>query len=416
MSIRPKRLLISGLYVPGSGLTNVISVLMRELSAHYELRGLGFQFLDFPASSDSIVEGCPMHITGSQFRVFMPDPGWLENCMHNFRPEGIVVIGPPFLTLHFLGQLQDYRTQCPIILYLPLEGKIVNPDIIGTLKLVDHCILYTEYARLNMIALCETAVKAGVDFRRPVFSVVGHGVDTADFFPISERIDAGGKQKANSALKEQLFPGQPELHDSFIILNANRAYYRKRLDLTIAGFALFAKEHPKAYLYLHTGTTALKERIHLQELIDNSGASKQILLNVLNPEGEKVSTSRLNLLYNLCDVGITTAMGEGWGLASFEHAATGAPQIVPDHTSFSENWTGKGILLDISSTEYVFYELADMYVVAPESVAEALALVCTNRMHYDQMAKAGYDYAKAPSLAWSAVALKFTEILEIALI
>jgi len=37
----------------------------------------------------------------------------------------------------------------------------------------------------------------------------------------------------------------------------------------------------------------------------------------------------LNLLYNACDVGLNTASSEGWGMVSFEHAATGAAQIVP---------------------------------------------------------------------------------------
>lgn len=34
-------------------------------------------------------------------------------------------------------------------------------------------------------------------------------------------------------------------------------------------------------------------------------------------------------------------MGEGWGLVSFEHGASGPAVIVPDHTSCAELWRGR---------------------------------------------------------------------------
>ena len=68
---------------------------------------------------------------------------------------------------------------------------------------------------------------------------------------------------------------------------------------------------------------------------------------MLNVNGESLTEQQINLLYNACDVGINTSMGEGWGLISFEHGATGAAQIVPAHTSFIENWTGAADLLRV---------------------------------------------------------------------
>jgi hypothetical protein len=35
-------------------------------------------------------------------------------------------------------------------------------------------------------------------------------------------------------------------------------------------------------------------------------------------------------LYNVCDIGINTSDGEGYGLCQLEHMYTGAPQIVTD--------------------------------------------------------------------------------------
>lgn len=46
-----------------------------------------------------------------------------------------------------------------------------------------------------------------------------------------------------------------------------------------------------------------------------------------NPQG--LTDEDINILFNASDVGINTAMGEGWGLCNFEAAACGIPQIVP---------------------------------------------------------------------------------------
>jgi glycosyltransferase involved in cell wall biosynthesis len=44
----------------------------------------------------------------------------------------------------------------------------------------------------------------------------------------------------------------------------------------------------------------------------------------------------INLFYNLGDVGISAADGEGWGLCNFEQMGVGVPQVVPDIGGFKE--------------------------------------------------------------------------------
>src|ERR1700753_1257732 len=74
-------------------------------------------------------------------------------------------------------------------------------------------------------------------------AIIGHGVDTQAFHPLP-----GGRRAA----RERLFPGQSDLHDAFIVLNANRNQPRKRIDLTLEAFATFAQGKPaNVKLYLH---------------------------------------------------------------------------------------------------------------------------------------------------------------------
>ena len=44
----------------------------------------------------------------------------------------------------------------------------------------------------------------------------------------------------------------------------------------------------------------------------------------------------INVLYNIADIGISTAEGEGWGLCTFEQMGVGIPQVVPDIGGYKE--------------------------------------------------------------------------------
>jgi D-inositol-3-phosphate glycosyltransferase len=412
-------LLITGVYEPGSGLTKVVSTLARELNDRFSIHCLGFQRQMTRSSSQVVVAGCPMQVQASSCPVFLADADWLRQHMDDVAPQVVLVAGPAYLATPLLRQLQKYRPNLQLFLYLPVEGEMVNNEIAQTLDLVDVCILYTQDARSSVVALCAQAAERNPALRTPHLYVVGHGVDTSDFFPLRGSPDghftSDGRAAANegrAAAKRRLFPEQPELHTAFLVLNANRAYQRKRLDLTIAGFAEFARSHADAYLYLHTGPTSSQQSEQLRALIAESGVAGQVLLNTLNPSGASLPIEHLNLLYNACDVGLTTAMGEGWGLVSFEHAATGAPQIVPDHTSFTENWTGAAEMLPPVGREHIFYELADMFVVSPHDVALALERLHDNCSYRQRMAKAAYARATEPRYLWSKIGRRFGDLLD----
>jgi glycosyltransferase involved in cell wall biosynthesis len=44
----------------------------------------------------------------------------------------------------------------------------------------------------------------------------------------------------------------------------------------------------------------------------------------------------INVFYNLADVGVNSADGEGWGLCNFEQMGVGVPQVVPKIGGFRE--------------------------------------------------------------------------------
>jgi glycosyltransferase involved in cell wall biosynthesis len=130
-----------------------------------------------------------------------------------------------------------------------------------------------------------------------------------------------------------------------VFLNANRNSQRKRQDLTIMGFVELLKRHQDKPLWLlmvtavdpQKGAHYDIQRIFNDQLqragLDPIVFGKRLAIvdtappNTLNDDG-------INQIYNMCDIGVNTSDGEGFGLCQLEHLYTGAPQIVTDVGSY----------------------------------------------------------------------------------
>jgi glycosyltransferase involved in cell wall biosynthesis len=189
----------------------------------------------------------------------------------------------------------------------------------------------------------------------------------------------GDRAASRAHARERLFSYRPELRDAFVVLNANHANRRKRVDLTVAGFEAMARTRPRAFLHLH-----------------RAGAADA---------GARLDDERLNLLYNACDVGVNTSAAEGFGLVSFEHAAAGAAQVVPDHGAPAELWAGRALLVP---TEPAGDGGA---LVSAEGVAAALAALHDDPALLERTASACCAYARSEPLGWPAVAARWRELL-----
>lgn len=391
------RLLLIGHWAAGAGLTRVLERLALECARGADVRILGLM----PAGGRGArapagINVCEVPQRGSRFGI---DPDLLRHQMAEFRPRDVLVMGPAFLIAPVVEALQPYRGAARIILYLSVEGELASPIPLHLLELADTCILYTEDARARMAALAE---QIG---RRPsaALAVLAHGIDTTVFSRMSH---------GRAVVRRELFPDSPHLHDAFLVLNSNRDYGRKRLDLTIAGFAEFARGRPDAYLYLNVCGLGSRGRSELEGTIAKAGATGKVLLNHLNPGGTPLPDETMNLLYNACDVGVTTSMGEGWGLGTFEHAATGAAQIVPDHTSFRENWQGAAALLPPAGRTYIFYEYSNMVEVRARDVALELERLYDAPDLLRRMSRAAYDRATEHRFDWREIGRRLRVILD----
>jgi D-inositol-3-phosphate glycosyltransferase len=216
----------------------------------------------------------------------------------------------------------------PMLGYLPLDGDIPEPCLVEELVGSHSFYTYTEHAAAELRAALRANAKA-----TPV-AVAGHGVDLDAFTPVADVRDLGFDPRERMRLAQELFAlSEP----SWVVLNANRPDPRKRIDLSIDGFARFARGlPPNVRLCLHQAIAHPQFVEPLRQQAEALGIAQRILW--WPPSAAPLDDAALCALYSACAVGLNTSVGEGFGLVSFEHAATGAPQLLPDHPALRELW------------------------------------------------------------------------------
>lgn len=171
---------------------------------------------------------------------------------------------------------------------------------------------------------------------RPI-DVITHGFDKEKFFPIPREL-----------ARKQM--GLPE--DRFIILNLNRNQPRKRYDILIMAFVEILVKYPTKPIYLFcVCDKGEKGGWNLFELFKHELMLRKVPVEQF---GDRLMISSadmtfrdedINMFYNVANVGINTADGEGWGLCNFEQMGVGVPQIIPDIGGYKEFCTTSNSVL-----------------------------------------------------------------------
>jgi len=323
----------------------------------------------------------------------------------------------------YLNALSEYRDITKVILYMPIDAGPINPKWVREVRTADRLIYYTQYGKdvvEEAIARLQTEQweeiedkhttakilrKRKIPIKFPKISVIPHGIDLETFRPIP-------REEARKAI----FPDHVDFgEDAFVVLNANRNQPRKRIDITIKGFEIFAEGKPQnVKLYLHMGIEDMGWNIiEFCKMLD---LDDRLVLSSTQNTIPGIPDDRLNLIYNACDVGLNTSVGEGWGLISFEHAATRAAQILPDHSAGSEIWRIDGEpqaeLLPVRFWLTNEKVLTEGGLVTPENVAQALQRLYENKEYRDEMADKAYKLVHRPEYQWKKVARQFDKIFK----
>jgi glycosyltransferase involved in cell wall biosynthesis len=390
---RPKILIVGDAVAP-SGFARVIRSIFEPLQNGYELHQLATRFdgaaHDYPWPLYPASKGA----SGYGFDQLAP-------LVDELRPAIVFLLYDIVFQVQYLEHLRKAKWRPQIVFYSPVESGPIAPEIAQRMGGVSRYVVFTKYGREEIETSLRIVRETDPAFRFPELEVIPHGVATDKFFPLPDKMEARRRMRLDDA----------EHRDAFIVLNANRNMPRKRIDLTMEGFALFAKDKPaNVKLYLHMATEDTGWNVLI--LAKRYGIFDRLIMTQADNSRPAFSDEQLNFLYNACDVGITTTTGEGWGMPSFEHAATRAAQIVPRHTSLADLWRGAAEFVDPVMTLTYPGNLTHAHIVTPEGVAAALQRLYDDPSHREALADAAYRNATRAEFNWNSIAAQWRHLFD----
>jgi len=400
--------------VKETGFSRVMHSIFRNLPKNkYEIHHLAINYNGDPHNEDWFIY--PARLGGDLYGL-----NRIENLVEQLKPDLIFCLNDLWVLKVYVEKvLKNYLGKIPIIFYTPIDAGPIQENWLEGINGINRLCVYTKFAEMEVKKALNAAIIGDdgnliLDKEIPALTIIPHGVDTEVFFKFESVYGKNGNivETGRQRAKRELYPSRPDFtKDSFIVLNANRNQPRKRIDITMKGFALFAENKPKTVkLYLHMGVEdAGWNVLHLAKRL---GIDDKLILTTTNNSMPNVPDSRLNHIYNACDVGLNTSVGEGWGLVSFEHAATGAAQVVPNHSALTELWTGKAEMLepvmDVTNTGV----LTDGKLVTPESVAESLEKLYQDKKYLAEMSEKAYKNVKQDKYNWKQIAKIWDTLFE----
>jgi glycosyltransferase involved in cell wall biosynthesis len=277
----------------------------------------------------------------------------LIDVLRKKKPNVVMIYNDMSIVTRFLEEIRksgiprDFKIwiYCDQVYDRQLQGMIdlLNRD-------ADRVFAFTDYWKKRLR-------DQGVT--RPL-SVLGHGFNPKMFFPIP-------REMARKSLK------MPE--DAFVIMNLNRNQPRKRLDLLIMAFVELVVKYPtKPIILLSISDKGEKGGWWLFEVFVDELKARGVPIEqfgnrlMISNQDMAFKDEDINILYNIADVGISTAEGEGWGLCNFEQMGVGIPQVIPDIGGFKDFCNSENSIL--VKPKYKYY-LPSVY-----SPVGGLASVC----------------------------------------
>jgi D-inositol-3-phosphate glycosyltransferase len=315
--------------------------------------------------------------------------GRLKELCEKSLPDLIVAQTNPWNVPIYQRSLENLGYNIPMMAVLAVEGKNCDARRLNTLK---HAIFWTEFGRAE-------AVRGGLTIPS---SVIPLGVDLEQFRP-------GDRVRARQKL------GLPEdLEEAFFVTNVNRNQSRKRIDLSVIYFADWIKTYgiKDAYLYLHL-LPGSSTAVDVEELAWYYGIQDRLIHAAPKDVFQGAPEEYVVATYQAADVGLTTGLGEGWGLTTMEMMACRIPQIATNYAAIPE-WAGDAVKLIRVCSEGVMPDVHNMLGGVPSKSCTVNAL---DFMYHcpevrQEYAERGFTKVNEPQFRWENIGQRFAKQIE----
>ncbi|MEO0564469.1 MAG: glycosyltransferase family 4 protein [Chloroflexota bacterium] len=392
-------ILIVGDAVAPTGFSRVLRQIFEPMHSMHTLYHLATNYTGDP--HDYPWQLYPAHLGGDRFGIAR-----LPQLVEATQPDIVFALADIWVQAQYMEVLRPYVSQTQIMLYVPIDGEPAQPEMLAQLDGAHAIYTFSDYSRAVLTQAAEATKQRPQRVQLPAIEVAELGVRTDVFYP------PAGDSPDRPAARRNLFGDIAGIEDWFIVLNANRNQPRKRLDITMKGFAMFAADKPakRVRLFLHAGNVDLGWDIG--RMAARLGIQDRLLLTTTDNEQPQITDEQLNMIYNACDVGLNTSVGESFGLVSLEHGATGAAQIVPAQTTPGQLWGEQAVQLEASYTATSQATLFEEPLIAPETVAVALEQVYADADYRAEMGSRARAFATAPRFDWRAISTQWRKRID----
>jgi len=373
-----------------TGFSRVGYEILRALAPRFEVCQVGINYYGEP-------HGQPWPIFPARVQgVELEDR--LYGIVERTRSDTVVLLNDPWVVARLATRLREEGFRGRLIGYCPVDEAPLPSSSAAGLAALDQLVAYTEFGREAFAQMFTQASPA------PQLSVIPHGVDGDTF----QQLVPGDPDQSRALAKARLLPAEARFQDSFIVLNANRNQPRKRIDITLRGFAEFAADKPdNVHLYLHMGGKDLGWDV--VTLAERFGVAERVIMSTDGDGLPALSDEQLNLVYNACAVGLNTCAAEGWGLVAFEHAACGGAQVMSAVGPLPELWGDDALLIEPAMVCTPPGHVTDFHLLDAGEVAAALRRLYENPDELSDWSARGMRRARDPGLGWSRLGERWIE-------
>lgn len=313
----------------------------------------------------------------------------ISELMQTVKPDVVFMVNDPWVASSYAPLLDKSPYKGPIVLYTPIDGHNVMSDYITPINAFTHVVGYTQFGIDQLKA-------GGLEIAT---SVIPHGVNKKLWKP-TDRFEARERQGF----------GQ----DWYIVNVTDRNQIRKRIDLAFYYFAQWVHSTNKpdsVRLHYHGGME--DEGWNLFQLAESFGIKDRLIISAPNITAQNgIPLELMPWFYAPSDVGLSTTMGEGWGLTTHERMAMSIPMIVPEYSALGE-WARGGVhYTQISDIPYFNIRNLNTKGGIPtlESTVNALETLYVDKHYRESIAKKGYELATQPKFSWRNIALQFNSV------
>ena len=402
-SSRESLLIIGDGGVP-TGFARVVRGIFEPLVERYNLQQLAVNYRGDPHDWP-----WPLYPAGS--REDHDGADRIGELVERLEPRLVFLLSDVWRFPKYIQALRKFSDRLRIAAYCAIENGPIPAQCLNAFEFLDHLVLYSQAARRMVEESLPAARELRPSLRLPRISVLPHGVDTDVFQPMVSAASEEELREGRRQARAEIFPDRTDFRQAFVVLNANRNQPRKKIDLTLQAFSLFARDKPEnVKIYLHMGMDDLGW--NLPTLSRRYGIYERLIVTHSGSGMPEVTSDHLNWIYNACDVGINTALAEGWGLVSCEHAATGAPQIVPGFGTCEEIWNGAAELLSPVTRITATSVLMEGFLIDPAEAAAALERFYKDPRYRYRMGVEAYRRMTRPEYQWQEISRRWAELFD----